>query len=101
MGGELSTPLTVAKLKALCVLNDLPSTGRKHEIIERLLDNGMSAEELKLENYQPPKQQKDAEDAETSDSEEQPSEEAEKEIIISLDTDVDEDEDEDADGSGN
>ena len=33
--------LTVAKLKALCVLHDLPTSGRKAELVERLLAAGL------------------------------------------------------------
>lgn len=33
--------LTVAKLKALCVINDLPTTGRKADLVARLLDAGV------------------------------------------------------------
>ncbi|MGB0725179.1 MAG: SAP domain-containing protein, partial [Candidatus Poseidoniaceae archaeon] len=33
--------LTVAKLKALCVLHDLPTSGRKADLVERLLEAGL------------------------------------------------------------
>lgn len=52
MSDSLKTPLTVAKLKALCTLNDLPTSGKKLELINRLLESGVSHEELKIENYE-------------------------------------------------
>ena len=33
--------LTVAKLKALCVLHDLPTSGRKADLVARLLEAGL------------------------------------------------------------
>jgi len=36
-----ASSLTVAKLKALCVLHDLPTGGRKAELVERLLEAGL------------------------------------------------------------
>ena len=41
-----TTPLTVAKLKALCVLNDLKTTGKKAELLERLLEAGIDKTSL-------------------------------------------------------
>ena len=49
MSDSMKTPLTVAKLKAFCTLNDLPTSGKKAELIQRLLDSGMSKSELKIE----------------------------------------------------
>ncbi len=46
-----TTPLTVAKLKALCVLNDLSSTGKKAELLERLLEAGVDKETLGIEVF--------------------------------------------------
>ena len=47
MADETSS-LTVAKLKALCVINDLPTSGKKAELVERLLDSGLSRSEVGL-----------------------------------------------------
>lgn len=58
MSDSMKTPLTVAKLKALCTLNDLPTSGRKAELIQRLLDSGMSKIELKIEGAEPKEQEK-------------------------------------------
>ncbi|MEK9730957.1 MAG: SAP domain-containing protein [Candidatus Poseidoniales archaeon] len=44
-----TSPLTVAKLKALCVLNDLKTTGTKSELVERLLNAGVAQKELGIE----------------------------------------------------
>ena len=52
MSDSLKTPLTVAKLKALCTLNDLPTSGKKIELINRLLESGVSHKELKIENFE-------------------------------------------------
>ena len=48
MSDELTSTLTVAKLKALCILNDLPTSGKKSELLERLLDSGLPRTELGL-----------------------------------------------------
>ena len=42
--------LTVAKLKALCVINDLPTTGKKAVLVERLLESGLSRKEVGLKD---------------------------------------------------
>ena len=47
MADETSS-LTVAKLKALCVINDLPTSGKKAELVERLLEAGLSRKEVGL-----------------------------------------------------
>ena len=47
MADETSS-LTVAKLKALCVINDLPTSGKKAELVERLLEAGLSRTEVGL-----------------------------------------------------
>ena len=47
MADETSS-LTVAKLKALCVINDLPTSGKKAELVDRLLDAGLSRSEVGL-----------------------------------------------------
>ena len=48
MADELTSSLTAAKLKALCILNDLPTSGKKSDLVERLLDSGLSRDELGL-----------------------------------------------------
>jgi len=47
MADETSS-LTVAKLKALCVINDLATSGKKAELVERLLVAGLSRTEVGL-----------------------------------------------------
>ncbi|MDP6866641.1 MAG: SAP domain-containing protein [Candidatus Poseidoniaceae archaeon] len=47
MADETSS-LTVAKLKALCIINDLPTSGRKAELVERLLKAGLARKEVGL-----------------------------------------------------
>src|SRR6056300_415869 len=46
-----TTNLTVAKLKALCVLNDVSATGKKSELLQRLLDAGVDNETLGIEVF--------------------------------------------------
>ena len=48
MSDELTSTLTVAKLKALCILNDLPTSGKKSELLQRLLDSEIPRSELGL-----------------------------------------------------
>ncbi|MGB1954888.1 MAG: SAP domain-containing protein [Candidatus Poseidoniaceae archaeon] len=43
-----ASSLTVAKLKALCVINDLPTSGKKADLVERLLESGLSRDEVGL-----------------------------------------------------
>ncbi len=43
-----TSSLTVAKLKALCVINDLPTSGKKADLVERLLESGLSRNEVGL-----------------------------------------------------
>ena len=51
MGEAATTTLTVAKLKALCILNDLSASGKKSELLERLLDAGVDKETLGVEVF--------------------------------------------------
>ena len=51
MGEEPTTNLTVAKLKALCVLNDLSASGKKAELLVRLLEAGVDKETLGIEVF--------------------------------------------------
>ncbi|MBT5391385.1 MAG: SAP domain-containing protein [Euryarchaeota archaeon] len=48
MSGEQTSSLTVVKLKALCILNDLPTSGKKSILVERLLEAGLSNKEVGL-----------------------------------------------------
>ncbi len=49
LSSDLKSSLTAAKLKALCVINDLPTSGNKSDLVSRLLDYGLSETELGLE----------------------------------------------------
>ena len=49
LSDDLKSSLTAAKLKALCVLNDLPTSGYKSDLVSRLIDYGLSRSELGLE----------------------------------------------------
>jgi len=48
MSDEQTSSLTVAKLKALCILNDLPTSGKKSNLVKRLLESGLSNKEIGL-----------------------------------------------------
>jgi len=48
MSAKETSSLTVAKLKALCILNDLPTSGKKSDLVDRLLEFGLSAKEVGL-----------------------------------------------------
>lgn len=48
MTDDVASTLTVAKLKALCILNDLATSGKKSELVKRLLESGLSNDELGL-----------------------------------------------------
>ena len=65
-----TSSLTVAKLKALCVINDLATSGKKAELVERLLEAGLSRNEVGLSE---------------AESTPEPVEEAEEEeVVLSL-----------------
>ena len=49
LSDDLKSSLTAAKLKALCILNDLPTSGNKSDLVSRLLDSGLSRDELGIE----------------------------------------------------
>ena len=49
LSSDLKSSLTAAKLKALCVINDLPTSGNKSDLVSRLIDYGLSRNELGLE----------------------------------------------------
>ena len=78
MSDEQTSSLTVAKLKALCILNDLPTSGKKSDLVERLLDSGLSNKEVglpskvKVQAVSKPKKEK------------KPEVEPEKEIVLSM-----------------
>ena len=67
MADETSS-LTVAKLKALCVINDLPTSGKKAELVDRLLEAGLTRTEVGL----------------SDEIVEAVAEQAEEEVILSL-----------------
>ena len=50
LSGDLKSSLTAAKLKALCILNDLPTSGNKSDLVSRLLKSGLSRDELGIED---------------------------------------------------
>lgn len=58
MGDDVASTLTVAKLKALCILNDLPTSGKKSDLVERLLESGLTNEEVGLPNPVPSAEEK-------------------------------------------
>ena len=45
---EETSSLTVAKLKALCVLNDLATSGKKSILVDRLLESGLDRSDVGL-----------------------------------------------------
>ena len=47
-----ASSLTVAKLKALCVLHDLPTSGVKAVLVERLLEAGLDRSSIGLPDLQ-------------------------------------------------
>ena len=49
LSSDLKSNLTAAKLKALCILNDLPTSGNKSDLVKRLLDSGLTENELGIE----------------------------------------------------
>ncbi|DAC28955.1 MAG TPA: hypothetical protein D7H99_01180, partial [Candidatus Poseidoniales archaeon] len=49
LSDELKSSLTAAKLKALCILNDLPTSGNKSDLVDRLVEFGLSKKELGIE----------------------------------------------------
>ena len=49
LSSDLKSNLTAAKLKALCILNDLPTSGNKTDLLQRLLDSGLTEIELEIE----------------------------------------------------
>lgn len=77
MSGEETSTLTVAKLKALCILNDMPTSGKKSALVERLLEAGLSKKDVGL-----PSQDTDEERTEPVKSSKK--EPAEEEIVLSL-----------------
>ena len=83
MADETSS-LTVAKLKALCVINDLATSGKKAELVERLLEAGLGRKDVGL-----------------SEPESEP--EVEEEVVLSLEDEttisMEEDEPEEEDAS--
>ena len=81
MSDEQTSSLTVVKLKALCILNDLSTSGKKSILVKRLLDSGLSNKEVglpvkvKLQSTSKPKKDKKKES------------EPEDEIVLSMEDD--------------
>ena len=48
MSKDVASTLTVAKLKALCILNDLSTSGKKSDLVSRLLASGLGPGEVGL-----------------------------------------------------
>ena len=48
MSDDVPSTLTVAKLKALCILNDLATSGKKSDLVERLMEAGLARGEVGL-----------------------------------------------------
>ena len=46
LSDDLKSSLTAAKLKALCILNDLPTSGNKSDLVARLIESGLTKTEL-------------------------------------------------------
>ena len=78
MSSEEISTLTVAKLKALCILNDLPTSGKKSELVERLLESGLTKKEVGLPHQE---EDKTVEQPTKETPQEVPEEE---EIVLSL-----------------
>ena len=74
MSDDVASTLTVAKLKALCILNDLATSGRKSELVKRLLESGLSNEEVGLP---PAKETTEPVEAKTTPAEDE-------EVVLSL-----------------
>ena len=58
MSDDFASTLTVAKLKALCILNDLPTSGKKSDLVERLLESGLTNDEVGLPSATPSVEEK-------------------------------------------
>ena len=58
MSDDVASTLTVAKLKALCILNDLPTSGKKSDLVERLLESGLTNDEVGLPSATPSVEEK-------------------------------------------
>ena len=76
MSGEQTSTLTVAKLKALCILNDLSTSGKKSDLVERLLDFGLSNKEVGLPVKETPITETKVKDV--------PAPESKSEIVLSM-----------------
>ena len=74
MSDDVASTLTVAKLKALCILNDLATSGKKSELVKRLLESGLSNEEVGLP---PAKETTEPVEAKTTPAEDE-------EVVLSL-----------------
>ena len=68
MSDDVTSTLTVAKLKALCIINDLSASGKKSLLVDRLLESGLSRGEVGLKEIKTVA----------------PAKKAEKEVVLSM-----------------
>ena len=73
MSDDVASTLTVAKLKALCILNDLPTSGKKSDLVERLLESGLTNDEVGLPSAAP-----------STEQEKSNAEPEEEEVVLSM-----------------
>lgn len=112
MAQEEISSLTVAKLKALCVLNDLSASGKKSVLVDRLLQSGLERSEIGLSAKQAgkekPSQTKNSNKSKQSSASKTSTTEVEQEeFVMSMEDedtltplDVDEGSDATKDGAG-
>lgn len=86
MNDASASTLTVAKLKALCVFNDLPTSGRKADLVERLLNADVDRSMLGLEPL-PPENDQGADDEAEPTSPAPPDDEGDEVVMFSLEDD--------------
>ena len=64
MSDDVASTLTVAKLKALCILNDLSTSGKKSELVARLLEADLTHKEVGLPEQAAPEMKEEPEQQE-------------------------------------
>ena len=95
MSDDVPSTLTVAKLKALCILNDLATSGKKSDLVERLMEAGLARGEVGLpeETQSKPEEELQQEEVVLSMEDEDtltPDVEPEKEVSAPVKADEDE-----------
>ena len=95
MSDDVPSTLTVAKLKALCILNDLATSGKKSDLVERLMEAGLARGEVGLpeETQSKPEDEPQQEEVVLSMEDEDtltPDVEPEKEVTAPVKADEDE-----------